>query len=99
MTHIVYMPETTAERPSALREQAYLEKLPLELPTLDPSGWKSLPAVKADTAVPNVTMTLRLSIANPVRHCSSHLTVVDFRFIWAVVVRTGYSDSVVPRDT
>lgn len=82
MTNIVYMPETIAERPSALREQAYIEEQPLALPTLDPSGWKLLPPLKADTVIPNVTATFRLSIANPVRPCSSHLTVVDVHFIW-----------------
>ena len=66
MTNIVYMPETVAERPSALREQAYQEELPMALPALDPSGWKLLPPVETDSVIPNVTLTLRLSIANPV---------------------------------
>ncbi|KAF8485984.1 hypothetical protein DFH94DRAFT_162877 [Russula ochroleuca] len=66
MTNIVYMPETIAEPPSALREQAYLKELPVALPVLDPGGWKMLPPVEAvDTLVPNATATARLSIANP----------------------------------
>jgi hypothetical protein len=68
MTNIVYMPETIAERPSALREKAYLEETPVALPTLDPNGWKLLPSVKVvGTLIPNATVTARLSIANPVR--------------------------------
>ncbi|KAH9986500.1 hypothetical protein BJV77DRAFT_57816 [Russula vinacea] len=66
MTNIVYMPETIAERPSALREQAYQNEHPVALPVLDPGGWKMLPPVEAvDTLVPNTTVTARLSIANP----------------------------------
>jgi hypothetical protein len=81
MTNIVYMPETIAEPPSALREQAYLKELPVALPVLDPGGWKMLPPVEAvDTLVPNATATARLSIANPVRPRFSNLIVVDF--IW-----------------
>jgi hypothetical protein len=73
MTNIVYMPETVAERPSALREQAYLEEIPLAMPTLDPGGWKLFPPVKAEgTLVPNATVTAQLSIANPVRTQFSH---------------------------
>lgn len=62
-----YLPETTAERPSFLREQAYLNPSnpsDLPTPTLDPGGWKLLPPVKA-VLVPNTTVTLQLSIANP----------------------------------
>lgn len=67
MTDIVYMPETIAEPPSALREQAYLEEVPLAMPTLDPGGWKLLPRVEAvGTMVPNATLIAQLSIANPV---------------------------------
>ncbi|KAI9509808.1 hypothetical protein F5148DRAFT_694274 [Russula earlei] len=66
MTHIVYIPETKAERPSALREQAYLEGKPLAPPSLDPAGWKLLPPLEVvDTLVPNVTVTAHLSIAHP----------------------------------
>jgi hypothetical protein len=79
MTNIVYMPETIAERPSALRERAYLEETPLAIPALDPGGWKLLPWVKAKgTLVPNATVNARLSIANPVRtQFFLHLTGVD----------------------
>ncbi|KAI9463276.1 hypothetical protein BJY52DRAFT_1254315 [Lactarius psammicola] len=61
-----YLPETTAERPSILREQAYLNPTPSDIPTptLDPGGWKLLPPVKANL-IPNTTVTLQLSIANP----------------------------------
>jgi hypothetical protein len=83
MTNIVYMPETIAERPSALREQAYQKELPVALPALDPGGWKMLPAVEAvDTLVPNTTVTARLSIANPVRPRFSNLIVDDIHLIW-----------------
>ncbi len=83
MTHIVHIPETIAENPSALREQAYLEKTPLALPALNPGGWKSLPPVEAvGTLVPKAITTARLSIANPVRSCFVDLTVVDVHFIW-----------------
>ena len=67
-TNIVYMPETIAERPSALRERAYIEGGPVAAPTLDPGGWKLLPRVKAaGTLAPNAIVTAQLSIANPVR--------------------------------
>ncbi|KAF8489462.1 hypothetical protein F5888DRAFT_1808813 [Russula emetica] len=67
MTNIAYMPETIAEPPSSLREQAYLEELPLAMPTLDPGGWKLLPRMEAvGTMVPNATLIAQLSIANPV---------------------------------
>ncbi len=72
MTNIVYMPETVAEPPSTLREQAYLDDVPLATPTLDPGGWKLLPRVPVETAgtlVPNITVITviaQLSIANPV---------------------------------
>ncbi|KAH9052920.1 hypothetical protein EDB83DRAFT_1179253 [Lactarius deliciosus] len=61
-----YFPETTAERPSTLREKAYLNPTQLDIPTptLDPGGWKLLPSVKA-VLVPNTAVTLQLSIANP----------------------------------
>src|SRR6266566_903925 len=75
MTNIAYMPETIAEHPSPLREQAYLEDVPLATPALDPGGWKLLPRVEAvGTMVPNVALIAQLSIANPVRLCFSHLT-------------------------
>jgi len=82
MTNIVYMPETIAEPPSALREQAYLEEVSLATPTLDPGGWKSLPRVEAvDTLVANATVTAQLSIVNPVRSCFSYLTDANVQFI------------------
>ncbi|KAI9439828.1 hypothetical protein H4582DRAFT_1551445 [Lactarius indigo] len=61
-----YIPETTAERPSILREKAYLNPTSsgIPTPTLDPSGWKLLPPVKA-VLVPDTAVTLQLSIANP----------------------------------
>ncbi|KAH9998859.1 hypothetical protein BJV74DRAFT_189666 [Russula compacta] len=66
-TNIVYLPETIAERPSSLRDLAYLNEGPVPPPTLDPSGWKLLPPVEAvDNLVPNTTLTAQLSIANPV---------------------------------
>ena len=83
MTNIVYMPETIAENPSALRERAYLDNIPVASPVLDPGGWKLLPPVEAvGTLVPNATVTAQLSIANPVRTCFSYLTVVDVHYIW-----------------
>jgi hypothetical protein len=98
MTNIAYMPETIAERPSALREQAYVEKVPLATPTLDPGGWKSLPRVEAvGTMVPNAVVIAQLSIANPVRLCFSHLTGVNLSFGIGVVC-TGYTDTALPRD-
>lgn len=67
VTNIVYLPETIADRPSALREQAYLEERPLTLPMLDPNGWKLLAPVEAEgTLVPNAIVTAQLSIASPV---------------------------------
>ena len=82
MTNIVYMPETIAERPSALREQAYQNEHPVALPVLDPGGWKMLPTAEAvDTLVPNTTVTARLSIANPVRPRFSNLIVIDIYLI------------------
>ncbi|KAN0132860.1 hypothetical protein V8E53_009225 [Lactarius tabidus] len=65
-TDFCYLPETTAARPSVLREQAYLNPAPLDLPspTVDPGGWKLLPSVEMKL-VPNTTATLQLSIANP----------------------------------
>ena len=61
-----YLPETTAERPSILREQAYLTPpSDLPTPTVDPGGWKILSPVEVDL-VPYTTVTLQLSIANPV---------------------------------
>lgn len=74
------MPETIAENPSAVRKLAYLEDVPIALPVLDSGGWKVLPPVEVVgtlTLVPGAIMTARLSIANPVRPCFSHLTVVD----------------------
>jgi hypothetical protein len=77
------MPETIAESPSTLRELAYLEDIPIALPVLDSGGWKLLPPVEAaGTLIPNAIVTARLSIANPVRPCFSHLTVVNVHFIW-----------------
>ena len=68
MTNIVYMPETVAEPPSQLRERAYLDETPVAMPTLDPNGWKLLPRVTAEgTLVPNASVAVQLSIANPVR--------------------------------
>jgi len=71
---LCYLPETTAERPTILREQAYLNPTPPDLPTptIDPGGWKLLPPVKA-ALIPNTAVTLQLSIANPVWLCSFHL--------------------------
>ena len=75
MTHIVYMPETVAERPTPLRERAYLEETPVAMPTLDPSGWKLLSPVKAEgTLVPGASVIAQLSIANPVRPSSLHMS-------------------------
>ena len=99
MTNVTYMPETIAERPSALREQAYLEEVPLAMPALDPGGWKLLPQVEAvDTMVPNAALTAQLSIANPVRLCFSRLTGVNVSFGTGVVC-TGHTDTAIPRDT
>lgn len=66
MSDFCYFPETTAERPSILREKAYLNPTQSDIPTptLDPGGWKLLPSVKA-VLVPNTAVTLQLSIANP----------------------------------
>jgi hypothetical protein len=98
MTNIAYMPETIAEPPSALREQAYIEELPLATPALDPGGWKLLPRVETiGTMVPNVPMIVQLSIANPVRLCFSHLTSFNVSFGTGVVC-TGYTDTAVPRN-
>jgi hypothetical protein len=75
MTHIVYMPETVAERPTPLRERAYLEETPVAMPTLDPNGWKLLPRVKAEgTLVPGASVIAQLSIANPVRPSSLYMS-------------------------
>jgi len=66
MTYIAYLPETIAGRPSALREQAYLEGKPLPPPMLDQGGWKLLSPLKAvGTIVPKATVTAQLSIATP----------------------------------
>ena len=98
MTNIAYIPETIAEPPSALREQAYLEEVPLAMPVLDPSGWKLLPQVEAvGTMVPNASVIAQLSIANPVRPCFSHLTGTNVSFGTGVVC-TGYTDTAIPRD-
>ncbi len=93
------MPETIAESPTALREQAYLDNIPLALPALDSGGWKLLPWVEAiGTLVPDAMATARLSIASPVRPCFSHLTVVAVHIlIGTVVICTGYTDTVIPR--
>ncbi|KAI0303668.1 hypothetical protein B0F90DRAFT_1309737 [Multifurca ochricompacta] len=65
-SNLVYIPETTAEHPSILRQRAYFNKSPLDPPILDPGGWKLLPPVEAvGTLVPNVTVIAHLSIANP----------------------------------
>lgn len=82
MTDIVHVPETIAEKPSALRELAYLEDIPIALPILDSGGWKSLPPVEVvGNLVSNAVLTARLSIANPVRpSCFSHLTAINVLF-------------------
>jgi hypothetical protein len=100
MTNIAYMPETIAEPPSALREQAYLEELPLATPALDPGGWKLLPRVEAvgPSTFPNAAVIAQLYIANPVRHCFSHLTGVNVSFGTAVVC-IGHTDPAIPRDS
>jgi len=68
MTYIAYLPESIAGRPSALREQAYLEGKSLAPPMLDQGGWKSLSLLEAvGTIAPNATVTAQLSIATPVR--------------------------------
>jgi hypothetical protein len=80
MTPIAHMPETVAENPSTVRELAYLEGFPIALPVLDSGGWKELPTVEVVgtlTLDPDAIVTARLSIANPVRPCFSHLTVVN----------------------
>jgi len=83
MTDIVHVPETIAEKPSALRKLAYLEDILIAMPVLDSGGWKSLPPVEAvGTLISNAVVTARLSIANPVRPCFSHLTVFNVHFIW-----------------
>jgi hypothetical protein len=98
MTQIVHMPETKAENPSALRERAYSEGIPIALPVLDSGGWKALPPVKAvGTLIPNADVTARLSIANPVRSCYLHFTVATLILFGAVVICTGYTDTVIPR--
>ena len=74
------MPGTIAENPSPLRELAYLDDIPIALPEIDSDGWKVLPPVKV-ALVPNAIVTARLSIANPVRPCFSHLTVVNVHII------------------
>ncbi|KAF8271169.1 hypothetical protein EI94DRAFT_1797338 [Lactarius quietus] len=65
-TAFCYLPETTAERPSNLRELAYSNPTSSDIPTPsdDPSGWKLLPPMEVDL-VPNTPVTLQLSIANP----------------------------------
>lgn len=86
MTDIAYIPETIADPPSALREQAYLEEVPLTMPALDPGGWKLLPRVEAvDNIVPNATVTAQLSVANPVWLRFSHLTGINASFGTGVV--------------
>ena len=99
MTQIVHVPETIAENPSALRELAYSEGIPIALPALDSGGWKALSPVKAvGTLVPNAIVTARLSIANPVRPYFSHLTVANVIILsGTVVICTGYTDTVIPR--
>jgi len=98
MTNIAYMPETIAEPPSALREQAYLEGVPLAMPTLDPGGWKLLPRVEAVGAiVPNAAVIAQLSIANPVGLSFSCLTGVNVSFGTGVVC-TEYTDTAIPRN-
>jgi len=83
MTNIVYLPETIAERPSALREQVYQDRHPMPSPTLDPSGWKLLPPVEAvGTLVKNATVTAQLAIANPVRPGYFYLISVNFSLFW-----------------
>jgi hypothetical protein len=99
MTNIAYMPETIAEPPSALREQAYLEEVPLALPVLDPGGWKQLSPVEAvATMVLDATVIAQLSIANPVRLCSSHLTGINLSF-GTGVFRIGHTYTAIRRDT
>jgi hypothetical protein len=83
MTNIVYLPETIAERPSELRERVPFDNCPMALPTSDPAGWKLLRPVEAiGTLIPNATVIARLSIANPVRLRSSHLTSTKHRNFW-----------------
>ncbi|KAI0255040.1 hypothetical protein BJV78DRAFT_1359029 [Lactifluus subvellereus] len=66
VTNIVYLPETIAEPPSALREQSYINDIPLAPPSEDPRGWKLLPLVESvGTIVPDTTMTAQLAIATP----------------------------------
>lgn len=99
MTNIAYMPETIAERPSPLKEQAYVEELPLAIPALDPGGWKLLPQVEAiGTMVPNATVIAQLSISNPVRFCFSHLIGINTSFGTGIVC-TGNTNTAIPRDT
>ena len=98
MTPIVYLPETIAESPSALREQAYIENISIALPVIDSCGWKLLPPVEAvGTLVPNASVTARLSIANPVRLCFSLGRCQMFILFGTVVICTGYTDTVIPR--
>jgi hypothetical protein len=67
-TNIIYLPETVADRPSALREQSEIDESPLAPPSQDPHGWKVLPPVQAEgTIVPDISVTAQLSIAFPVR--------------------------------
>lgn len=100
MTNIVYLPETIAERPSALRAQVYLDGLEMPLPVLDPHGWKLLAPVEAvDTLVKNATVIVQLSIANPVRSGYSHLTSANVRFFATVVICTRHTDTAIPRYT
>jgi hypothetical protein len=82
MTNIVYMPESIAERPSALREEVYQDGRPMPLPVLDPGGWKLLPPVETvGSLIPEATVTAQLSIASPVRLGYSHLlTSANFVF-------------------
>ena len=52
----------------------------MALPTSDPTGWKLLRPVEAvGTLIPNATVIVQLSIANPVRFRSSHLTSIKLR--------------------
>lgn len=96
MTNIVYLPETIAERPSALREQVYLDRCPMPSPTLDPSGWKLLPPVEAvGTLVKNATVMAQLAIANPVRPGYFHLISVDFRVFGTVVICAWHTDTTI----
>jgi hypothetical protein len=63
-----YLPETTAVRSLVLQKQSYLNPTSLDLPLplmVDLGGWKLLPSMEMEL-VPNTTVTVQLSIMNPV---------------------------------